>query len=51
MKVTFRTPPFNTSVFLTLKVSKGGDLRFTDTSTCYEITGGQDFRPEFNKEL
>ncbi|MGA2866929.1 MAG: glycoside hydrolase family 2 TIM barrel-domain containing protein [Verrucomicrobiota bacterium] len=48
--LTFRTPKFNTIVFLNLKVTKGGVLRFTNTNTCYEITGGEDFRSEFNGE-
>ena len=46
--ITFRAPYINTFLFLTVKVRKGGKVRFVDTSTCYEVTGGKDFHSEFN---
>lgn len=46
--ITFRTPVFNTSVFLALKVKKEGVERFSDSLTCFEVIGGEDFRSEFN---
>lgn len=46
----FRTPRFNTFIFLTLKVTKNGRKVFTDPSTCYEVAGGEDFRSDFNGE-
>jgi hypothetical protein len=48
--ITFKTPKFNTFLFLVLKVRKGGTVQFEDTNTCFEITGGEDFRSEFNGE-
>ncbi len=46
--ITFLTSKFSTIVFLTLRLSKSGKPRFVDTSTCYELVGGEDFRSEAN---
>lgn len=43
--VTFGTPVYNTFVFLTLRVIKGGVDRFCDELTCFEIAEGKDFAP------
>lgn len=48
--LSFEASRFNTFMFLTLKVLKGGEVRFTDDSTAIEVTGGEDFRSEFNGE-
>jgi len=48
--VTFHTPPINSHVFLTLRVRKGGAERFACSLTCFEVTGGEDFRSTFNGE-
>jgi hypothetical protein len=48
--VCFRTPRFNSFVFLTLKVTKAGSVRFNDTSITYEIVDGEEFRSDFNGE-
>ena len=50
VSITFNAPIFNTYVFLTLKVGKDGVERFRDTSTCFEVADGVDFKPEFNGE-
>lgn len=48
LKISFTAPIFNTFVFMTIKVYKGGELRFTDELNCYEIVEGEDFKSEFN---
>ena len=48
--VTFTAPACNTHVFLMLKVSKDSTERFCDDLTCFEVTGGADFKPEFAGE-
>jgi hypothetical protein len=50
VQIQFRTPRFNTYVFLTLRVFKDGVERFCDDLTCYETVGGENFKPEFNGE-
>ena len=47
---SFDAPRFNTFMFLTVSVLKGGIERFTDDLTFYEISGGEDFKSEFNGE-
>jgi hypothetical protein len=49
--VEFKTPVFNTNIFLTLKVIKNGEIRFHDDLTCFEITEGKDFSMDLNREL
>jgi hypothetical protein len=49
--ITFSTPIFNTFVFLTLTVKKDGVERFRDDLTCFEVTGGVDFKPELSHQL
>ena len=44
----FRASKFNTYMFLTLEVYKGGVLRFRDDMTAFEVVDGEDFRSEFN---
>ena len=46
--IVFKTPRFNTFVFLTLKVLKRDKVRFLDERTSYQIVNGEDFRSEFN---
>ena len=48
--IQFKATQFNTFMFLTLKVFKGGVERFADNQTCFEVVGGEDFRSEFNGE-
>ena len=48
--ITFATPSINSHIFLTLRVRKEGRDRFLDSLTCFEITGGEDFRSTFNGE-
>jgi hypothetical protein len=48
--IHFTASQFNTFMFLTLRVIKGGIERFTCDLTCFEVTGGEDFRSEFNGE-
>jgi len=48
--VTFPTPRYNSYVFLTLTVVKNGEKRYTDSYSCYEVTGGEDFSLEINGE-
>jgi hypothetical protein len=48
--IGFRTPRFNTFLFLTLKVLKNGQERFRDGRTFFEVVNGENFRPEFNSE-
>lgn len=48
--VAFTAPKFNTNVFLILEVWKGGERRFRDEATSFEVAGGMDFRSEFNNE-
>lgn len=44
--VCFRTPTFNTHIFLILQVWKDGVKRFCDARTGFEIVGGEEFCPE-----
>jgi hypothetical protein len=37
-------------MFLTLRVIKGGVEHFVCERTCFEVTGGEEFRSEFNGE-
>ena len=46
--ITFRTPVFNSFVFLKFSVVKDGIIRFIDEHTVYETTGGLNFTSEFN---
>jgi len=48
--VAFTAPKFNTYIFLILEVWKAGACRFRDEATCFEVSGGMDFRSEFNGE-
>ena len=49
--IEFAAPAFNTNVFLTLKTIKDSEVRFCDALTCFEVTGGQDFNMELNKDM
>ncbi len=44
--VHFRAPRFNCPLFLTLRIYKGGEERFRDDLTCFEVTGGEPFSIE-----
>jgi hypothetical protein len=48
--VRFETPKFNTQLFVKLVVEKGGESRFEDDLLYYDVTGGVNFRSEFNGE-
>jgi len=48
--VTFRAPRYNTHIFLTLRVLKGGMERFTSSVTCFEVVGGAKFQSMFAGE-
>jgi hypothetical protein len=48
--IRFETPKFNTQFFVKLIVEKDGALRFEEELLYYEVTGGMDFRSEFNGE-
>ncbi len=50
VSVRFKTPKFNTQLFVKLIVEKNDQIRFEDEFTYYEITGGMDFRSELNGE-
>jgi hypothetical protein len=48
--VGLHMPNYNTFMFLALRLYKDGEERFSDGLTCFEVTGGVDFSPDFHRE-